>query len=85
MQYFLRYDQKYIYLPRLKACTDILYNKLFSSAICEPCEETQVHHPVYFNQIDGALIRSTVLSMDGATGPSGMDTAGLKHLCTAFF
>ena len=54
----------------------IYYNKLFSSAICEPCEETQVHHPVYFNQIDGALIRSTVLCMDGATGPSGMDTAG---------
>ena len=31
-------------------------------------------HPVLFDQIDGTLIRSTVQKMDGAAGPSGLDT-----------
>ena len=34
----------------------------------------QEPHPVLFDQIDGTLIRSTVQKMDGAAGPSGLDT-----------
>ena len=31
--------------------------------------------PVLFDQIDGTLIHSTVQKMDGAAGPSGLDTS----------
>ena len=42
-------------------------------------------HPIIFEQIDGQLIRSTVLKMDGAAaGPSGLDAAAWKRLCTSF-
>ena len=41
-------------------------------------------HPVLFDNIDGILIRRTILRMDGAAGPSGLDVASLKKLCTAF-
>jgi len=41
-------------------------------------------HPILFDQIDGSLIRSTVQKMDGAAGPSGLDTSCWKRLCTAF-
>ena len=37
-----------------------------------------------FDRIDGHLIRNTVLRMDGAAGPSGIDAAGWKRLCTSF-
>ena len=45
---------------------------------------TQEPHPVLFERIDSTLIRSTVMKMDGAAGPSGLDTASWKRLCTAF-
>ncbi len=41
-------------------------------------------HPIIFERIDGQLIRSTVLKMDGAAGPSGLDVAAWKRLCTSF-
>ena len=41
-------------------------------------------HPVLFDKIDGLLIRSTVLRMDGAAGPSGLDAAAWKRMCTSF-
>ena len=41
-------------------------------------------HPVLFDQIDGTLIHSIVQKMDGAAGPSGLDTACWRRLCTAF-
>ena len=34
--------------------------------------------------IDGPLIRRTILRMDGAAGPSGLDAAAWKRLCTSF-
>ena len=37
-----------------------------------------------FEVIDGQLIRSTVLKMDGAAGPSGLDAAAWKRMCTSF-
>ena len=41
-------------------------------------------HPIFFESIDGQLIRSTVLRMDGAAGPSGLDAAAWKRMCTSF-
>ena len=41
-------------------------------------------HPILFDQIDSSLIRSTVQKMDGAAGPSGLDTSCWRRLCTAF-
>ena len=33
--------------------------------------------------MNGELIRSTILRMDGAAGPSGLDAASWKRLCTS--
>jgi len=41
-------------------------------------------HPVMFEVIDGQLICSTVLLMDVAAGPSGLDAAAWKRMCTSF-
>lgn len=41
-------------------------------------------HPIIFVKLDGQLIRSTVLKMDGAAGPSGLDAAAWKRICTSF-
>ena len=41
-------------------------------------------HPIIFEWIDGQLIRSMVLKMDGAAGPSGLDIAAWRQLCTSF-
>jgi len=37
-----------------------------------------------FEVIDGQLICSTVLLMDVAAGPSGLDAAAWKRTCTSF-
>ncbi len=41
-------------------------------------------HFVEFHQIDGGLIRSLILRMNGAAGPSGMDASHWKKVCTSF-
>ena len=41
-------------------------------------------HLVLFDCLDGSLIRRTILRMDGAAGPSGMDVASWRKLCTFF-
>ena len=41
-------------------------------------------HFTYFNQLDGELIRKMALKLEGAAGPSGIDAAGWRRLCTAF-
>ena len=41
-------------------------------------------HPVIFDVIDGQLIRSMMLKMDGAAGPSGLDATAWKRMCTSF-
>jgi len=35
-------------------------------------------HPALFDNLDGTLIRRTILRMDDATGPSGLDVASWK-------
>ena len=54
------------------------------SSLIEPDSPPPEPHPVMFEVIDGQLIRSTVLKMDGAAGPSGLDTAAWKRMCTSF-
>ena len=41
-------------------------------------------HPVMFEAINGELIHNTVLKMDGAAGPSGLDAAPRKHMYFSF-
>jgi len=41
-------------------------------------------HPSLFENLDSILIRHTILHMDGAAGPSGLDVVSWKKLCTAF-
>ena len=41
-------------------------------------------HPVVFESIDVALIRSTSLNTHGAAGPSGLDAYAWRRLCTSF-
>ena len=54
------------------------------STIIKPNTPSIEPHPVIFEAINGQLIRDTVLRMDGAAGPSGLDTAQWKRLCTSF-
>ncbi len=41
-------------------------------------------HPVIFDSIDAALIKSTSLNTKGAAGPSGLDAFAWRRLCTSF-
>ena len=41
-------------------------------------------HPIVFDQIDASLIISTVLRTTGSAGPSGLDAACWRRLCTFF-
>ena len=54
------------------------------SSIITPDAPIVEPHPVLFDKIDGLLIRNTVLRMDGAAGPSGLDAAAWKRMCTSF-
>ena len=41
-------------------------------------------HPVLFESIDAAMIRSAALQVGGAAGPSGHDALSWRRLCTSF-
>lgn len=41
-------------------------------------------HPVLFECLDAAMIRSAALRTSGAAGPSGLDALGWRRLCTSF-
>ena len=41
-------------------------------------------HFIQFHHIDGILVRSMLLRMDGAAGPSGMDVSHWRKACTSF-
>ena len=47
-------------------------------------EKKRDFHPVIFEAINGDAIRRAALSTNGAAGPSGIDAAGWKRLCTSF-
>ena len=41
-------------------------------------------HFILFDRLDAQLIRETALKTERAAGPSGLDAAGWKRLCTSF-
>ena len=41
-------------------------------------------HPVIFEALDGALIRTAALHTHGAAEPSGLDAFGWRRLCTSY-
>ena len=41
-------------------------------------------HPVIFECLDEHVIHSTVLHVDGAAGPSGLDAHSWRRFCTSF-
>ena len=41
-------------------------------------------HPIVFESVNAALIRSTALRTRGAAGPSGLDAYAWRRLCTSF-
>ena len=41
-------------------------------------------HPVLFESIDASVIRLAALRTTGAAGPSGLDAASWRRLCTSF-
>ena len=41
-------------------------------------------HSMLFQQLDGVLIRRTIMTMSGAAGPSGLDVSFWKKMCTSF-
>ena len=45
------------------------------STIVSLSDSSPPFHPVVFEGMDGVLIRRTILCMDGAAGPSGLDVA----------
>lgn len=56
----------------------------FSAILPSDPESDVRHHPIIFDQIDAQCICKTVLQMDGAAGPSGLDIAAWKRLCCSF-
>ena len=56
-------------------------------AILPPDQESGVttpFHPVLFHRLTGDLMRRMALRTEGAAGPSGIDAAGWRRLCTSF-
>ena len=55
-----------------------------SAVITSNSSSQDPSHFILFDQLDGLMIRKTVLKTEGAAGPSGLDAIAWKRLCTAF-
>ncbi len=53
-------------------------------ALVTTTEDPPDIHPVFFERLTGPVIRSAALRTQGAAGPSGVDAAGWRRMCTAF-
>ena len=53
-------------------------------ALSTNTDQTPECHPVIFDNITGATIRNAALRGSGSAGPSGMDAAAWRRICTAF-
>lgn len=58
--------------------TGVVESTLKEETIVNPNTPANEPHSIIFEQIDGQLIHNTVLKMDGAAGPSGLDAAAWK-------
>ena len=54
------------------------------SSLIKPDSLPPEPHPVMFEVIYRQLIQNTMLKMDGTAGPSGLDAAAWKRMCTSF-
>ena len=71
-----------------KSVRDILKQKHPAGQPLQPSALTNTNsdrpHPVIFEQINGPLIPSIALRTFGSAGPSGVDAASWRRLCTFF-
>ena len=58
--------------------------KIDSAALVTLTEEPPEIHAVFFDRLTGQSIRNAALRTQGAAGPSGVDAAGWRRMCTAF-
>ena len=55
-----------------------------TEALLDGCSEYKEVHPIEFDQITAASIRSAALRTKGAGGPSGINAHNWRRLCTSF-
>ncbi|XP_062508484.1 uncharacterized protein LOC134184756 [Corticium candelabrum] len=73
-----------------KSVRDVLKDKhpdpapMFKEAVLDSKSQAPPTHPILFDKIDGYLIRAMSLKCQGAAGPSGLDAAAWRRLCTGF-
>ena len=73
-----------------KTVYDVLKDKHPSGCAADPAlvldvsEPSVTFHPVLFDGLDAALIRSVALQISGAAGPSGADARSWRLYCTSF-
>lgn len=53
-------------------------------ALVTTTDEAPEVHPVLFERLTGSAIRTSALRTQGAAGPSGIDAAGWRRICTSF-
>ena len=69
---------------------DILHKKhppsrpVYPSAILPEEEAPSLTHPILFESITGQLVRTTAIRTEGAAGPSGLDAADWRRMCSSF-
>ena len=51
---------------------------------CIVPEEPQDPHPVIFESLDASAIHTAALRVNGAAGPSGLDSHAWRRLCTSY-
>ena len=59
-------------------------SELHADALVTTTEKPPFTHPVLFECFTGFSIRSAALRTQGAAGPSGIDAAGWRRLCSSF-
>ena len=86
-------EESYTWMIRLKKEKSSRHpnRKTPSRATCAPLhpntiinEDPPDIHPVLFESLDAAMIRSAALKTSGSAGPSGLDSLAWRRLCTAF-
>lgn len=55
-----------------------------STLIGDSSNSAPLPHPIVFGELDGTCIRRAALRTGGAPGPSGLDAAAWRHMCTSF-